>query len=149
MKTPAKAAIEESGDAMTRRRALSHGAGLFTALSMRRAVLVGIAPVRTTMYRLGPDGTVYNRFRLQLANRGHAQAIAQFSIEGLPGTVFSGFENAVVVNAGQTVQQEFEIAAPGSAHIPAGVNRFRLIATVGNEKDVFEETFITPSQDSR
>lgn len=128
---------------------LCYGAGLFTALSMRQAVLVRIAPVRTTMYRLGPGGTVYNRFRLQLANRGHVQAIAQFSIEGLPGITFSGFENAVVVNPGQTMQQEFEIAAPGSAHVPAGVNHFRLIATVGNEKDVFEETFITPSQDSR
>jgi polyferredoxin len=128
---------------------LFYGAGLFTALSMRRAVLVRIAPDRTTMYRLAADGTVYNRFRVQVANRGHQQAIAQFSIEGLPGTRFVGFENAVVVNAGDTIQQEFEIAAPISAHVAAGVNHFRLVSTVGNEKDVFEETFITPSSDSR
>jgi len=128
---------------------LFYGAGLFTALSMRRAVLVRIAPDRATMYRLGLDGTVYNRFRVQVANRGHQQAIAQFAIEGLPGTRFVGFENAIVVNAGETMQQEFEIAAPISAHVPGGVNHFRLVSTVGNEKDMFEETFITPSSDSR
>jgi len=128
---------------------LCYGAGLFTALSMRQPVLVRIAPDRTTMYRLGPDGTIYNRFRLQLANRGHQQAIAQFSIENLPGARLSGFENAVVVNPGQTMQQEFDIAAPPAARLASGVNHFRLIATVGNDKDVFEETFITPSQDSR
>jgi len=128
---------------------LCYGASLFTALSMRRAVLVRIAPDRTTMYRVGKDGTVYNRFRLQVANRGHEQAIAQLSIEGLPGTTFVEFENAVVVAPGQTIQQEFEIQAPPSATLEPGVNHFRLISKVGNEKDVFEETFITPTKDSR
>jgi cytochrome c oxidase accessory protein FixG len=124
-----------------------YGASLFTALSMRRAVLVRIAPDRTTMYRVGKDGTIYNRFHLQVANRGRQQAIAQFSIDGLPGTNFAGFENAVVVDPGQTLQQEFDIAAPPSAAVAPGVNHFRLISTVGNEKDVFEETFITPTKD--
>jgi len=128
---------------------LFYAAGLFTALSMRRAVLVRIAPDRATMYRLGSDGTVYNRFRVQVANRGHQQAIAQFSIEKLPGTRFVGFENAIVVDAGKTMQQEFEIAAPPIAHVAEGVNHFQLVSTVGNEKDVFEETFIMPSNDSR
>jgi len=111
-------------------------------------VLVRIAPDRTTMYRLAKDGTVYNRFRLQVANRGREQAIAQLSIEGLPATKFSNFENAVIVAPGQTIQTEFEIQAPPSAKLPAGVNHFRLIGTVGNEKDVFEETFITPMKDA-
>lgn len=128
---------------------LFYGASLFTALSMRRAVLVRIAPDRTTMYRLGKDGTVYNRFRLQVANRGHEQAIAQLSIDGLPGASFADFENAVIVSAGQTVQTEFEIQASAKAELAPGVNHFRLISRVGNETDVFEETFITPSQDSR
>jgi len=128
---------------------LFYAAGLFTALSMRRPVLVRIAPDRATLYRLGSDGTVYNRFRVQVANRGHEQAIAQFSIDGLPNTTFVGFENAVVVTAGQTIQQEFEIAAPTAAALAPGVNHFRLICTVGDKKDVFEETFITPMKDSR
>jgi len=128
---------------------LFYAAGLFTALSMRRAVLVRIAPDRTTMYRLGKDGTVYNRFRLQVANRGHEQAIAQFSIEGLPGTSFVDFENAMVVNAGQTAEREVEIAGPPSAPLIPGVNHFLLVSRVGNEKEAVEETFITPSKDSR
>jgi len=128
---------------------LFYAAGLFTALSMRRAVLVRIAPDRTTMYRVGKDGTVYNRFRVQIANRGHAQAIAQLSIENLPGTRFDNFENAVVVSAGQTVEREFEIAAPPSAPLAPGVNHFRLVSRVGNETDAEDETFITPFADSR
>lgn len=126
---------------------LFYGAGLFTALSMRRTVLVQIAPDRTTMYRLGDDGTVYNRFRLQIANRGRIQAIAQLSIDGLPGASFSNFVNAVVVMPGQTVQTEFEVQAPTAAKLPSGVNHFRLISQVGSERNAFEETFITPSTD--
>jgi cytochrome c oxidase accessory protein FixG len=126
---------------------LFYGAGLFTALSMRRIVLVKLAPDRTTMYRLGKDGTVYNRFRVQVANRGHQQRIAQLSIEGLPGASFANFENAVIVSGGQSVQTEFEIQAIPSAGLTPGVNHFRLISQVGNEKDVFEETFITPDND--
>jgi cytochrome c oxidase accessory protein FixG len=128
---------------------LCYGAGLFTALSMRRAVLVRIAPDRTTMYRLGKDGTVYNRFRLQVANRGRTQAIAQLTIDGLSGASFSNFENAVVVSAGQTVQTEFEIQASAATQLVPGVNHFRLVSRVGNETEVFEETFITPIKDSR
>jgi cytochrome c oxidase accessory protein FixG len=127
---------------------LFYAAGLFTALSMRRAVLVRIAPDRTTMYRVGGDGTIYNRFRVQVANRGHSQAIAQLSIEGLPGTRFADFENAIVVNGGETMEREFEIAAPPSAPLAPGVNHFRLVSRVGNEKDSEEETFITPFADS-
>jgi len=128
---------------------LFYAAGLFTALSMRRTVLVHIAPDRTTMYRLGADGTVYNRFRLQVANRGHAQAIAQFSIEGLPGTKFVGFENAIIVDGGQSAEREVEIAAPPPSPLLPGVNHFLLVSHVGNETDKVEETFIMPSGDSR
>jgi len=128
---------------------LFYGAGLFTALSMRRPVLIHIAPDRTTMYRVGADGTVYNRFRVQVANRGREQAIAQFTIEDLPGAKFSGFENAVVVAAGQSMQQEFEIAEPTASPLKPGVNHFRLIGAVGDKKDVFEETFITPVNDGK
>ncbi len=128
---------------------LFYGAGLFTALSMRRAVLVRVAPDRATMYTLGKDGTVYNRFRLQVANRGHQQAIAQFAIQGLPGASFVDFENAIVVNPGQTVDREVLIAAPPSAPLAPGVNHFNLLSRVGNETDTAEETFITPEKDFR
>ncbi len=126
---------------------LAYGSGLFAALSMRRAVLVRIAPDRTTMYRLGADGTVYNRFRVQMANRGSTQATVVLSIEGLPGAAFSDFENAVVVDAGQSLQRTFEISAPRDSALTPGVNHFRLGSRVGNDQDWFDETFITPMKD--
>ncbi len=128
---------------------LCYGAGLFTALSMRRAVLVQISPVRETLYRLDQSGTVYNRFQLKVANRSHQQQTVVLGIEGLPGTNFVSFENAVVVDGGQTLEREFEIAAPSSAPLIAGVNHFRLVSRVGSEKDAVEETFITPFKASR
>jgi len=110
-------------------------------------VLVRIAPDRTTMYRLGADGTVYNRFRLQMANRGHEQATVVLSIDELPGAAFSNFENAVVASAGQSLQREFEIAAAPGMTLKAGVNHFRLTSRIGNDVDSFDETFITPIKD--
>jgi cytochrome c oxidase accessory protein FixG len=128
---------------------LFYAAGLFTALSMRHSVLVQIAPVRATLYRVDDDGTVYNTFRLKAANRSHQQQTVVLGIEGLAGIHFSSFENAVVVSPGQTVDRDFEIAAsPGSGPI-AGVNHFSLSSRVGNERESFDETFITPFKDSQ
>jgi cytochrome c oxidase accessory protein FixG len=124
---------------------LCYGGGLYTALAMRRTVLVRIPPDRTTMYRLGSDGTVYNRFRLQAANRGHQQATLILTIDGLPGARLVSIENAVVLNPGQNLQREFEIGVPASAGILPGVNHFRLLSKAGAEHDEFDETFITPS----
>jgi cytochrome c oxidase accessory protein FixG len=126
-----------------------YAAGLFTALSMRRAVLVQISPIRASLYRQDQDGTVYNRFRLKAANRSHQQQAIVLAIEGLPGTRFSGFENAVVIDSGQALEREFEIAARPSAALSPGVNHFRLVSRVGNERESIEQTFITPFQDSR
>ncbi len=124
---------------------LCYGGGLYTALAMRRTVLVRIPPDRTTMYRLGNEGTVYNRFRLQAANRGHQPATLFITIEGLPGAHLVSMENAVVLKPGQTLEREFEIAVPISAGVAPGVNHFRLLSKAGAEQDEFEETFITPS----
>jgi cytochrome c oxidase accessory protein FixG len=124
--------------------ALCYGSGLYAALAMRRTVLVRIPPDRATLYRLGSDGTVYNRFRLVAVNRGRRQATLILAIEGLPGARLASIENAVVINPGQTVQREFEIAVPASAGVAPGVNHFRLVSTAGPEREEFPETFITP-----
>ena len=124
---------------------LCYAGGLYTALAMRRTVLVRIPPDRATMYRLGGDGTIYNRFRLQAANRGHQQATLILSIEGLPGARFDSIDSAVVLSPGQNLQREFEIAVPASAGVPQGVNHFRILSRAGAEHDEFDETFITPS----
>jgi polyferredoxin len=128
---------------------LFYGIGLFTALSMRNAVLVQVSPIRATLYRQGADGTVYNRFHLKAANRSRTQQTVVLGIDGLPGTRFETFENAVVVNPAQTQEFDFEIAAPLTAGLAPGVNHFRLTSRVGNEKDSFDETFITPFKDSK
>ncbi|MGB9234846.1 MAG: 4Fe-4S dicluster domain-containing protein [Terriglobales bacterium] len=128
---------------------LFYAAGLFTALSMRRSVLVQIAPVRATLYRMDKDGTVYNTFHLKAANRGHQQQTVVLGIEGLAGIHFSSFENAVVVSPGQTLERDFEIAALPGTGLIAGVNHFRLSSRVGNEREAFDETFITPFKDSQ
>ncbi|HVM91250.1 MAG TPA: 4Fe-4S dicluster domain-containing protein [Terriglobales bacterium] len=128
---------------------LFYATGLFTALSMRHAMLVQLAPVRTTLYRVAEDGTVFNTFHVKAANRSRQQQTLVLSIEGLSGTSFVSFENAVLVSPGQTFERDLEIAAPPSAGVSPGVNHFRLISRVGNEQDSFDETFITPFQDSR
>ncbi|MFB3813858.1 MAG: 4Fe-4S dicluster domain-containing protein [Terriglobales bacterium] len=128
---------------------LFYAAGLFTVLAMRRPVLVRLMPDRTTLYRLGPDGTVYNRFRLTAANRGRTPAIVILAIEDLPGAHFEKTENTLVVDPGETLQREFEIAVPQPAQLAPGVNHFRLISQVGNERESLPETFIMPFQDSR
>lgn len=128
---------------------LFYAAGLFVALSMRHPVLVQLAPMRATLYRQAADGTVYNRFRVKAANRTRQQQTVILSIEGLPGTSFASFENALVVDAGQTMEREFEIAAPPTSPLEPGVNHFRLVSRVGHEREATEQTFIMPFQNSR
>jgi len=123
---------------------LFYGTGLFTALSMRHAMLVQLAPVRTTLYRMEKDGTVFNTFHLKAANRSQRQQTLVLSIEGLSGTHFVAFENALLINPGQTVERDLDIAAPASARLVPGVNHFRLVSRVDEERDSFDETFITP-----
>jgi polyferredoxin len=124
---------------------LCYGGALYAALAMRHTVLVRIPPDRSTMYRLGSDGTVYNRFRLVAVNRGRQPATLILTIEGLRGARLGSIENQVVIGPGETVQREFEIAVPASAGVAPGVNHFRLVSKAGTEQDEFAETFITPS----
>lgn len=128
---------------------LVYASALFTALAMRRPVLIRLTPDRTTLYRLGKNGTVYNRFRLNAANRGRTQATVILAIEDLPGARFEQSENAIVVNPGEALQRDFEIAVPPSAGAAPGVNHFRLTTRVGVDRDSLPETFIMPFEGSR
>jgi cytochrome c oxidase accessory protein FixG len=124
---------------------LCYAGGLFAALSMRRAVLVEISPDRSTLYRLGKDGTVYNHFRLKAANRGRTQATVILSIEDLPGATLGAMGDAQTVNPGETLQREFDIGAPAASGLAPGVNHFRIAIKAGSERDEFPQTFITPA----
>ena len=128
---------------------LIYGAGLYLAISMRRAVLVKIAPDRTTMYQIATNGEVANRFRLQIDNRGTDQATVILSIEDLRGARLAETENAIVVNSGGTVQKEFTVVVPPGADLPQGVNHFQLVTKVGAERQAFPQTFITPMKEGQ
>ncbi|MCS6806654.1 MAG: 4Fe-4S dicluster domain-containing protein [Acidobacteriota bacterium] len=125
---------------------LFYGAGLFVALSMRRDVLVRVTPVRTTLYRIGPDGQIQNQFRLTVANRGHHDAMLTLSLVNLPGARLMSTQNPLLVKPGEQSEQEFEIAVPPSM-LPPGVNHFQIVAHVApeNVSDAFDLTFITPT----
>jgi polyferredoxin len=122
--------------------------GLSVALALRRNVLIEIQPVRMTLYRLGDDGTVYNRFRVKLANRTPLPSSVRLSLDGLPGGRVLLDPNPVALAAGQSVEREFEIAArpwPGAQD----VNQFRIAAAAAAESraDSFDETFLLPPED--
>ncbi|MGJ5816295.1 4Fe-4S dicluster domain-containing protein [Paludibaculum fermentans] len=120
--------------------------GLYVALSMRRTILVQLQPVRTSMFRLGSDGTVYNTFRVKLSNRGSSDASVAFWLEGLPSGALTLQPSPVPLKAGETIDRQFEVAVRPFAGANE-VNRFRILASTG-EKDpeVFEETFLMPQE---
>jgi len=122
---------------------LIYAAGLYVAVSVRRTVLVTISPDRTTMYQLAKGGAIANKFRLQVSNRGHEQATVVIGIEDLAGAELANTENAVVVDPGATVLREFEVLVPQAA-VPKGVNHFQFVTKVGEDREKYPQTFITP-----
>jgi cytochrome c oxidase accessory protein FixG len=89
---------------------LAYAAGLFTVLANRKPVLARVMPDRSVLYRIGPDGRVYNRFRYSLANRGGEPATVEFSLRDLPGAQLTA--PAVPLRPGESVSGEFDITAP-------------------------------------
>ncbi len=94
---------------------LCYASGLGLALAKRRLVVVDVSPIRATLYRVGADGRVYNRFRYSISNRGRKPAAVTFSIVQLPGASLDLRPNPVPVAAGVTAQGEFEISEPAGA----------------------------------
>ncbi len=123
---------------------LFYASGLFVALSMRHNVMVQLAAVRTTMYRVGEDGRIYNKFRMTIANRQNNAAEVNFTLSGLPNAQLT-LAQPLRLQPAETVQQEFEIVAAVDS-LPAGVNHFEIVANVtpNNESNSFKLTFITP-----
>jgi len=128
---------------------LAYGAAIFTAFAVRRNVLIQIYPDRSVLFHREKDGSISNTFRLQIANRTHAQATVVLAMEDLPGTHFASFENGVVVAPEESKQVNFDIVAPPGAPLIPGVNQFRLVTRAGNEKTEFDETFITPTENPK
>jgi cytochrome c oxidase accessory protein FixG len=128
---------------------LFYASGLFVALSMRRAVMVRIAPVRTTLYTVTPEGAIQNHFRFTLANRGGKPAAVLFSIQHLPGGSLLIARNPQPLAPGETVNGEFDIVAPPASG--AGeVTHFSVVTTAIPEQvtDVTPMTFLMPQRKS-
>jgi polyferredoxin len=126
---------------------LFYASGLFVALSMRDNVLVKIAPVRTTMFRVGEDGKIYNQFRLTIANRGKQAATVSLVLKDLPDAQIILTANPITLKEGEILQTEFEIVAAKNS-LPQGVNHFEVISNAmpNNETQDFKMTFITPTE---
>jgi cytochrome c oxidase accessory protein FixG len=126
-----------------------YASGLSIAISLRQPVLVRIMPNRITLYTIGSDGLVHNRFRLVAINRGKTDAKVTFSLADLPAVKILGVEDGVTLKPEETLQREFDIAAAASGVGP-GVNHLRILTQVtpAQKSGEFQETFIAPMEHS-
>ncbi len=126
---------------------LFYTSGLFVALSMRHPVLVRIMPDRSTLFRVGEDGRIYNKFRLSAANRSSMEARVVLSLEDLPGAELRLRQNPLPLLSSQQVQEEFEISVDRFAGAQE-VNhfRFRVGTTPGNTIEYVDMTFLMPPE---
>ena len=126
---------------------LLYATGLFTALAMRRAVLVQISPDRgAALYRV-EGGRVYNRFRYRIANRSRRPAAVVFSLQQLPGASLAMAPNPVPLKASESVQGDFEISAPAARRADL-VSHFTILTSTVPEQDTdaFPMTFLAPME---
>jgi hypothetical protein len=114
---------------------------------MRRAVLVQVAPVRATLYRIGTDGAIYNQFRYRIANRGSKPGAVVFSLQNLPGATLRMASNPVRVQPGESVQGEFEIFRPAGRRDEL-VSHFSILTNnvPDRESDAIPMTFLAPAE---
>jgi cytochrome c oxidase accessory protein FixG len=126
---------------------LFYASGLFVALGMRRAVLVQVSPVRAALYRIGPDGRVYNQFRYLIANRGDKAGAVVFSIQDLPGASLALSPNPVRVQPGESAAGEFEISRPPGRRDDL-VSHFTILTDTvpTRESDAIPMTFLAPTE---
>ncbi len=126
-----------------------YACGLSIAISMRKPVLVRIMPNRISLYTVGSDGMIHNRFRLLASNRGHTDATISLKTADLQTVAIQGLDGPILLKPGDTVQQEFDVIAPVSALQP-GINRLRILADVmpAQKQQAFPETFFAPFDSS-
>ena len=126
---------------------LFYASGLFVALGMRRAVLVQISPVRATLYRIGPDGRIYNQFLYRIANRGSKPGAVVFAIQQLPGASLAMPVNPVPVRPGESVQGDFEISRPTGRRDEL-VSHFTILTNTvpDQESGAMPMTFLAPAE---
>ncbi len=124
---------------------LFYVSGLAVALSMRKPVLVQIAPDRSTLFTVGADGRIANRIRIKLANRSSKPVGVRLWTEGLPGAELELPENPVQLAPGAVFDRTVELRAapwPGSVD----VNPLRILAQPSTQStpDAEALNFIMP-----
>jgi polyferredoxin len=123
---------------------LCYMSGLAVALSMRKSLLVRIAPDRTVLYTILPDGRIVNLVRINLANRSTQPVAVRFWVEGLAGAELALARNPIPLAPGEVFQGTFELRVP-RASSSVDVNHIRILAQAGGASpEVVEMTFIMP-----
>jgi cytochrome c oxidase accessory protein FixG len=118
---------------------LAYASGLTYALATRHPLLVRVSPVRATLYRIGANGRIYNRFHYSLANRSGKPAAVAFSARDLPGAAVSA--GPVALAPGESAAGEFEISIPAGPR--AGmVTHF----TIAAGEESIPMTFLAPPE---
>jgi polyferredoxin len=125
-----------------------YGAGLLYSLSSRRGLLVNIMPERSTLYTVGPDGRIHNRFRLRAANRQNAAVSVRLALARLERARILLPEEALKIGAFETRDLEFDVAAPAAGGPPPGVSHFQFIVQTepGQKTELVPMTFIMPEK---
>ena len=128
---------------------LVYATGLAVVISMREPVLLHVMPDRVSLYSVGPDGQIHNRFRMLASNRSHTPANVMLSTADLSGAQIEGVESVLVLEPGATSQKEFDVVVP-SASLQPGINHMRILAKVvpGKQGQSFAETFFAPTDES-
>ena len=103
--------------------------------------------MRATLYRIGPDGRVYNQFRYRIANRGSKAGAVIFSIQHLPGASLAMLSNPVRVQPGESATGDFEISRPAGRRDEL-VSHFTILTNTvpDQESDAIPMTFLAPSE---
>ena len=124
-----------------------YATGLSIAIGLRKPVLVRVMPNRITLYTVAPDGRIHNHFRILASNRSNQVTQLSLTLSGLPSASIEGVDRGVTLKPGETLQREFDVAAPATGLIP-GINHVQIVATVvpAQTTQRFDETFFAPME---
>ena len=125
---------------------LLYASSLGVALAMRNPVLVRINPIRTTsLYKINRAGEIENQFRISVSNRGSGNEFVVVSMDGLTGGRLELTPNPIPAPPGETVIQEFAVAAPATAPLGEVTHfRFETESQPDAKRRAIEMTWLMP-----
>lgn len=99
---------------------LFYASGLGVALSLRKPVLVQIAPDRSVLFQRLADGRIANRIRIKLANRSSQAVVVRLWVDGLPGAELDLPANPVALAPGEVFDRTVDLKVapwPGASDL--------------------------------